>query len=132
GLADHRPVPVEPDRAEVGDLPGLERAVGDAVVEVLHPQDERRSLRAGEQPGDEGGAQVAEVQLTGWAGSEASDGHAPYAPTPHRSSMQHTPSRARSDVNDQRINRGNGAGAAVRLAAGAALVVVVAVCVTAG
>ena len=62
GLAHDRPVPVQAERGEVGEL-----LLGDAgphapAVEVVDAQEEARALRAGEQPGQQRGAQVAEVQ----------------------------------------------------------------------
>ena len=75
GLAHDRLVPVQAERGEVGEL-----LLGDARahapgVEVLDAHEEARALRAGEQPRQQRGAQVAEVQRAGGGGRVATGGH---------------------------------------------------------
>jgi hypothetical protein len=62
GLAHDRPVPVEAERGEVGQLRVREPGPATRCIEVLDAHDEVRAARAGEQPGQQRGAQVAEVQ----------------------------------------------------------------------
>ena len=70
-LVRHPGVPVDPDRGEVGQLL-LGDALPDAArVEVLHAHEEAAARRAGEQPGQQRGPQVAEVERARRAGREA-------------------------------------------------------------
>ena len=74
GLAHDRPVPVQAQRGEVGEL-----LLGDAGphapgVEVVDAHEKARALRAREQPRQQRGAQVAEVQRAGGGGRVAAGG----------------------------------------------------------
>ena len=71
-LSDHRPVPVDPERAKVIKLPTLELATGTLGVKVLDPNEEPRPLRACEQPRDQRGAETPEVERSRGRGGKAS------------------------------------------------------------
>jgi hypothetical protein len=76
GLEDDLAVPVDPQRAQVVEL--LLGRAGDhaALVEVLHPHEEARPGGPREQPREQRGAQVADVQRAGRARREAPVGAA--------------------------------------------------------
>jgi hypothetical protein len=61
GLPDDGAVPVQAQHAQVGQLLVLEAPSHPAGVEVLHAHPEAPSLAAREQPGQQGGPQVAHV-----------------------------------------------------------------------
>ena len=65
-------VPVQADRREVGELTRL--GAGPDAVEVLDADQELAAGGAGEQPREQGGAQVADMQVAGRAGGEAARG----------------------------------------------------------
>ena len=66
-LHDDLAVPVDADRAQVGDLPVGELGARALGIEIFDAQVEGRTVRAGRKPGDQRRAQVAEVQVTGRA-----------------------------------------------------------------
>src|SRR5919198_3089943 len=70
-LAHDGAVPVEPQRREVVELLVLEVAADTAGVEILHPHQEARVLAAGEEPGQQGRAEVAEMEGPGRAWRKA-------------------------------------------------------------
>ena len=72
-LPDDLAVPVEADRAQVTELPGL-RAGTDAV-EVLHAHQEPAPGRPGEQPRQQRRAQVADVEVARRGRGEPTGGH---------------------------------------------------------
>ncbi len=98
GLPQHLAVPVEPDRGQVLELLGRGVHPHPPGVEVLHPHEEPRALRAREQPRQQRGAQVADVQRARRAGREAAVGvHAPYVKgNPSAISASRGASRSRS------------------------------------
>ena len=67
-------VPVQADRGEVGELACL--GAGPDAVEVLDADQEVAAGGAGEQPREQRGAQVADMQIAGRAGGEAARGGA--------------------------------------------------------
>ena len=71
GLAHERTIPVEPQSPKVGELGLLYPRAYTRAVEILDANEEARPGRTGEQPGQEGGAEVAEVKRVGGAGGEA-------------------------------------------------------------
>ena len=71
GLAYDGAVPIEPYGSEVGELDLLCVRADARAIQVLHTHEKARPCRACEQPGEEGGAQVAEVQRAGGARGEA-------------------------------------------------------------
>src|SRR3954452_18025031 len=79
-LPHHRPVPVEPDRREVRELALLELRPHAADVQVLHPHQKTRPRGSGEEPREQRGPQVAEVQVARRAGCEAAVRHASTVP----------------------------------------------------
>ncbi len=74
GLAQDRAVPVDPERRDVGHLPALVLATGPLGIEILDPQAERRAGRAGEQPREQCGPEIPEMQRPGRGGGEAAVG----------------------------------------------------------
>jgi hypothetical protein len=70
-LALRLAVPVDPDRAQVGELAGLLLAPRALRVEVLDPEQEPAARGAREQPREQRGAEVPEVELAGGAGCVA-------------------------------------------------------------
>ena len=74
GLAHYVAVPVDAERGEVVKLLLLEVTADAAGVEVLHPDEEARVAAAGEQPGEEGGPEVPQVQRPGRARRESTVG----------------------------------------------------------
>ncbi len=76
GLALGRPVPVDSDRFEVGELFGDESLPDPARVEILDSNPEERAATAREQPREQRRPQVAEVQRAGGARGEAPVGAA--------------------------------------------------------
>ena len=58
-----------------GQLPALVVGGRGHPVQVLHAHQEPRAVRPGEEPRQQRGAQVAQVQVAGGAGGEASVGH---------------------------------------------------------
>jgi hypothetical protein len=77
GLPHDLAVPVEPERREVAELLGHPVLAGAPAVDVLHAHHEPRAVRAGPQPREQRGAQVAQVQRAGGGGRVAAGGHAP-------------------------------------------------------
>jgi hypothetical protein len=73
-LADHVAVPVDAECGEIAQLGCLDVHAGLLSIEVLHAYDEASPSRPGRQPRDRGGTKVAEVQVPGRRGREAS-GH---------------------------------------------------------
>ncbi len=69
GLVDHPTVPVETDRREIREL-ALLRA-GTHPVEILDADQEPAVRRPREQPRQDGGAQIAEMQVAGGTRCEA-------------------------------------------------------------
>lgn len=65
GLAHDRPVPVDPERPQVGALRGLERAPRPLRVEILDAHQEASAGAARAQPRDQRGSQAAEMQRPG-------------------------------------------------------------------
>ena len=70
-LVGHLAVPVDPDGGEVGELLLGDARPDAAGVEVLHAHEEAAARRAGEQPRQQRGPQVAEVERARRAGREA-------------------------------------------------------------
>ena len=75
GLEFHRAVPRQTERGEIVELSGGDVGVG-AVVEILDPHQKPTAGGAGEQPRQHRRAQVADVQISRWAGSKPAGGHA--------------------------------------------------------
>jgi hypothetical protein len=75
-LPVHLAVPGQPDRRQVIELAAPDLWTR-AVVEVLDAHQERAARRAGEQPGQHRGAQIADVQVGGraWRESAGSGTH---------------------------------------------------------
>ena len=61
GLAYDGAVPIEPYGSEIGELDLLYVRADARAIQVLHTHEKACPCRACEQPGEEGGAQVAEV-----------------------------------------------------------------------
>ncbi len=70
-LARQLPVPVDPERAQVVELSGHELLAAPLAVEVLHPEQQLGVLGAGEEPGEDGRAEIAEVELAAGGGGVA-------------------------------------------------------------
>jgi hypothetical protein len=70
-LAPDVAVPVDADSGEVRLLGALVFGCRGDAVEVLHAQPEDVPGGAGQQPGEQGGAQVADVQRTCWRRRES-------------------------------------------------------------
>ena len=70
GLPLDRAVPVEADGRQVGRLPGHVLLTRRHRVEILEPQEEARAGRPREQPRQQRGPQVPQVQWPGRAGRE--------------------------------------------------------------
>src|SRR5882762_9481901 len=75
GLPLSRLIPRQADRREIVELAVGDIGVG-AVVEVLDAHQEATVRRAGEEPRQHGRTQVADVQISRWAGSKPAGGHA--------------------------------------------------------
>ena len=67
GLHQDRRVEVQPQGLQIGPLPLGDAGPDPARVEILVPEQEPSTAGAGEQPGQHGGPQVAEVQVAGRA-----------------------------------------------------------------
>jgi hypothetical protein len=70
GLEDDLAVPVQTQRPQVGELALGGPGDHAALVEVLHPHDEARARRPREQPREQRGAQVPDVEGAGRARCE--------------------------------------------------------------
>ncbi len=64
-------VPIEPQRAQLGQLALDEAGTYPRAIEILDPEHEVPAGRPRRKPGDEGGAQRPEVKLAGWTGRKA-------------------------------------------------------------
>src|SRR5664279_5012918 len=69
GLVHDRAVPVQTDRRQIGQLGRV--GARDHPVQVFHAHQEPSAAAPGEQPGQQGGAEVADVQVSRRAGSES-------------------------------------------------------------
>src|SRR5258705_6866154 len=92
GTADIRPlVPLQPKPAQILEDALLEFLLGPLRIGVLDAQDERAVVAAREQPVEQRGARVADVQLAGGAWREAdshlSAGAPPRTPAPSLPSL---------------------------------------------
>lgn len=66
GLVDDGRVPVEAQGREIGQLPGIRTL--DGSVEILHPDQELSAGGPREEPGEHGGPQIADVEVSGGGG----------------------------------------------------------------
>ena len=73
-LAHHWPVPVEPEGTEVGELCAFHARTNTRAVEVLHAYEKPGPGRTSEQPRQESGPQVSEMERASRARREASVG----------------------------------------------------------
>ena len=69
-MAHERTIPVETQSPKVGELGLLYPRAYTRAVEILDANEEARPGRTGEQPGQEGGAEVAELKRAGVGGAK--------------------------------------------------------------
>lgn len=75
GLPDDRPVVIETERVEVGEVLVHEFVTTGDGIEVFDADEEAAAVVAGEQPCQQRGAEVADVQRSGWTRGESTVGH---------------------------------------------------------
>src|SRR3954469_10545027 len=65
GLARDRPIPVEPERHEIGELAVIELLAHAPAIKVFHPHEKAPAALAREQPGQQRSTQIPEMEIPG-------------------------------------------------------------------
>ena len=75
GLPHDGPVPIETQLGEICELACLVLERAGQRIKVLDAEQEPAARGSSEQPRHEGSPEVSDMEIPGWAGGEASDGH---------------------------------------------------------